>query len=152
MTLTWFQVHATLAAAGIPAAVIFERDDAVYRPCQSSWLLGDYSRWWRTKAAPALGMDVYAEESGDCDDSVDCHNALARWAHRRMQESKGFAFPIGRLNFSLVPDAPMGPLRKRHACAWAITADRGLIFPEPQQLYGELRLTVPQLNSATRCD
>lgn len=151
MTITDFQLRVLLVSAGIPAAVVYEPDDSLYLPCRAEWLLGDFSRWWRNQAAPALGMDNYSPESADCDDAVDCHNTLARWAHRRTPEGQGKALPIGRLNYAQIPGAPPGALQRRHAVAWAITPDRGLIFVECQAIFSELKLTVPQLNSATRC-
>lgn len=150
MTLHSHQLRATLLAAGIPFAAIVEPSDASYKPCESGWLLDDFHGWY-FRALEAFGIREWTAESWDCDDFTDLFCALARIAHRRTPEGKGHGLPVGRLNFLQVPGAPHGPQQKKHAIVWACTSDKGLIFIEPQTLHRELKLTIPQLNSATRC-
>lgn len=150
MFLTGDAIRSALITAGIPAAVVGESSDATYKPAQSGWLTGDFHRWY-FRALEAFSIRDFTAESGDCDDFTDLYCALVRIAHRRTAEGKGTALPIGRLNFLQAPNAPIGPAQQKHALVWAITSDAGLVFIEPQVLGRTERLTVAQLNSATRC-
>lgn len=147
MTLTTEQVRSCLIAAGIPAWSIVELSDATYKAPLADWLTGDFHRWF-FRALKALDIDQYEPEGGDCDDFCDLFCVLARVAHRRTPEGKGHALPIGRINFSKFPGHAVP---ERHVLVWAMTPDRGLIFPEPQIIGRVESLTVPQLNSVTRC-
>lgn len=144
MTLTGHQLRATLIAAGIPPAAIWPLSDNVYMPCRAAWLTGDFHRWFM-KTLEALDVRAYSSESHDCDDFADLFAALARVTHRRtVGPGVAAALPIGRINFQTLPGT-------YHAITWAMTSDRGVIFPEPQVLFQVNNLSALQLQSISRC-
>lgn len=143
MTLTGPAVRSQLVAAGVPFFLVSEMVDAVYKPCEFAWLTGDFHSWV-LRSMSALDIRDFTPESGDCDDFCALFATFARILHRRAPDSAGTALPIGRLSYMQTPTV-------KHSINWAITRDRGLVFPEPQVLGRVESLTPAQLVTCTHC-